>query len=112
MIEAAAIMAFAKRYWWAIAVVMIVLVSAGVTRSCINARAGAASVKSLQRNDAAKDQAAIERRSDDLAISQAEKERQDAIRSAPAGETGLATRALNCQRWMQQHPGATRPAGC
>lgn len=104
--------AFARRYWWALAILALLAVTAAVTRSCTVAHVAAGGTKALQRNDAAKDQAAIERRADDQAITNAQQERQDAIHNAPAGETGPATRALNCQRWMHQHPGAARPAGC
>jgi hypothetical protein len=89
------------------------LVLAIVTMTmCSRQRASTSVVKATERNDAAKDQAALERRADDAAISNQQQERTDAIDAAPKGQTGPATRALNCQRWMQQHPGATKPAGC
>jgi hypothetical protein len=69
-------------------------------------------VKATERNDAAKDQASIERRADDAAISNQQQEQTDVIKAAPKGETGPATRALNCDRWMRTHPGQAKPPGC
>lgn len=109
---AAALAALARRNWRALAILALLAVTAAVTRSCTVAHVAAGGAKALQRNDAAKDQAAVERRADDQVITHAQQERQNAIDHAPAGETGPATRALNCRRWMQQHPGASWPAGC
>lgn len=79
---------------------------------CSNDRGSKSVVKATQTNDAAKDQASIERRADDAAISNQQQEQTDVIKAAPKGETGPATRALNCQRWMRAHPGEAKPAGC
>ncbi|MDT8758242.1 hypothetical protein MZO42_05990 [Sphingomonas psychrotolerans] len=95
------------------AVMLFAIVAAIVAiRSCSREQAARNVIKAVERNDAAKDQAAIERRADDAAIANQQEEQAHAIETAPIGETGPATRALNCQRWMQQNPGAPRPAGC
>jgi hypothetical protein len=89
------------------------LVLAIVTMTmCSHQRSSTAVTKAVQRNDAAKDQAAIERRTDDATISNQQQEQNNVIDAAPRGETGPATRALNCDRWMRQHPGQARPTGC
>lgn len=93
--------------------VLAMLLALGMAvRSCTTSRTSSAAVKAQQVNDTAKDQAAVERRSDDARIAADQQERNDAIDAAPAGATGPATRALNCERWMRAHPGADRPAGC
>lgn len=69
--------------------------------------------KALKVNDAAKDKAATERVNDTAIISNQQEARNDAISKAPPSSTGAATRAANCVRWAQQHPGRTdRPASC
>jgi len=80
--------------------------------SCHHASTTTSVVKATGRNDAAKDQASIERGNDTAAILNNQQERTDAIKSAPKGETGPATRALNCARWMRANPGKAKPAGC
>lgn len=80
--------------------------------TCSNRSTTKAVVKAEEKNDAAKDQASIERRADDAAISNQQQEQTDVIKAAPKGETGPATRALNCQRWVRAHPGKAKPAGC
>ena len=92
-------------------VLALVLIGALLAR-CSDTRPSTAVIKATERNDAAKDQAAIERRADDATISNQQQDRTNAIDNAPAGQTGPATRALNCARWMQQHPAEARPAGC
>jgi len=69
--------------------------------------------KALRVNDAAKDKAATERVNDTAIISNQQDARNVAISAAPPSSTGSATRAANCVRWTQQHPGRSdRPAGC
>ncbi len=69
--------------------------------------------KALRVNDAAKDKAATERVNDTAIISNQQDARNVAISAAPPSSTGAATRAANCVRWTQQHPGRTdRPSGC
>lgn len=67
------------------------------------------------RIKAAADEIAVAQRlKDDRRLTQASQERTDAIDKAPASQTGAATRALNCTRWMQQNPGraGNPPPGC
>ena len=66
--------------------------------------------KALQRNDEAKDKASIERTNDTAEITNAQQERNDVIKTAPAGQTGPATFSLNCQRWLREHGGKAHPA--
>lgn len=73
----------------------------------------AKAARAMKVNDAAKDKAAVERVNDTAIISTKQDERNAAISAAPPSSTGAATRAANCVRWTQQHPGRTdRPAGC
>ncbi|QDZ07440.1 hypothetical protein FPZ24_08075 [Sphingomonas panacisoli] len=79
---------------------------------CSRNQAGKSVVKASATNDAAKDAAADQRRTDDATILSNQQDRTDAINAAPKGETGPASRALNCQRWMRAHPGKAKPAAC
>lgn len=106
-LEAALSWAWERWRWFAAALAVIVLLTLW---QCSRPAPTKSVVKAEQRNDKAKDQASIERRADDATISNSQQERTDAINAAPKGETGPASRALACRRWVQQHSGKTNPA--
>ncbi|MBD3744578.1 MAG: hypothetical protein IE932_00020 [Sphingopyxis terrae] len=54
--------------------------------------------KTLQIDAAAKDEAAEQRAHDTISITEAERERNEAINSEPAGRPDAARNRLNCQR--------------
>jgi hypothetical protein len=66
----------------------------------------------MTRNVAALQKADLQRATDMATIAGNQKDRDNAIASAPASAPGAATVALNCVRWHAQHAGTAAPAAC
>lgn len=102
---------FAKTWWKAGLGFVLGAMAFAPLAYCEGRGAGAASVRLeaaraenevIKRDSEAKEQAAVERRSDDERISQSEKELHDVIANAPAGTPGPANIALACERLRRQ----------
>lgn len=93
---------FAKVGLW-VAIILFALAALSIAKCTYDRRVVAdhdakVTGKALRTDAAAKDEAAAQRARDTISINQAEKERNDAINSEPAGRPDAARNRLNCQR--------------